>query len=376
MRKAIIVGAYGCGNKGDDAILEGMLEKLKYNYRVIVLSGKYGGIKETFGVKTIKCRMNEGFSVPVLISLVGFMVQFIYNVISTDIVIIGGGSLLHDLTSYNLPFFFMLQTITKFFRKKVYYLGVGAGPISTKRGKSRCRKYLNRADGIYIRDIPDEKLLKRIGVFNVKLIADIAFLVKTDKELSLDLLKEKNLQVGKYIVMTACEWFKSDNFWKKKSMNFDKERKVLIEGMRRIIKETGLPIVFLPTVYHDYNLAVELKKYFNKDQFIIIEHNYNCRIMASIISNSSILFGMRMHSIIFAIRAGVPFIATIYDQKVKSLLKRIDGLKYAIQFEELNSDKLNNKIRKIYDNYERISNELNKSATLLYEVVKDGIKDI
>ena len=98
--------------------------------------------------------------------------------------------------------------------------------------------------------------------------------------------------------------------------------------------------------------------------------------MASIISNSSILFGMRMHSIIFAIRAGVPFIATIYDQKVKSLLKRIDGLKYAIQFEELNSDKLNNKIRKIYDNYERISNELNKSATLLYEVVKDGIKDI
>ena len=103
MRKAIIVGAYGCGNKGDDAILEGMLEKLKYNYRVIVLSGKYGGIKETFGVKTIKCRMNEGFSVPVLISLVGFMVQFIYNVISTDIVIIGGGSLLHDLTPYNLP---------------------------------------------------------------------------------------------------------------------------------------------------------------------------------------------------------------------------------------------------------------------------------
>lgn len=376
MKKAIIIGAYGCGNKGDDAILEGILKGLKSNYKVITVCGRYGGIKETFGIKTIKCRMNEGFSIPIVISLVGFMIQFVYHVLSTDIVIIGGGSLLHDLTPYNLPFFFMLQRIAEFFHKKVYYLGVGAGPIKTKRGKKACRKYLNLSGGVYIRDIPDEKLLKNIGVLNVKLTADMAFLIKTNKKLAWNLLREKKLETGKYVVMTACEWFQSDNFWKKDTMNFEKEEQILVEGMRRILQETGLPIVFLPTVYHDYNLAIKLQKYFSKEEFVIIRHNYNCRMMASIIANSFLVFAMRMHSIIFAIRAGVPFIATIYDQKVRSLLQRIEGLDYAIDFNKLNSDRLNEKVKQIYADYEMISKKLEENAQLLCKAAEAGIKEI
>ena len=71
MKKILIVGAYGCGNKGDDAILEGFKNTLGKTYEIISTEGKYGKLKEIMGEthSTISCRMNEGININVLIYL-------------------------------------------------------------------------------------------------------------------------------------------------------------------------------------------------------------------------------------------------------------------------------------------------------------------
>lgn len=372
-KKAILIGAYGCGNKGDDAILEGIISSLAERYDFTVVTGNYGGIEQKFNVETIKCRMNEGISVAVIANLLFFFPQYIVQCIKSDCVLIGGGSLLHDITRYNLLFFALLQKIAQLFGKKVIYIGVGAGPISTDLGKWICKNIVGKSEKVFIRDMPDYKLLTDIGMTNVELIADMAFTVDTDEIFAKDVLETYGLTRKKYIAMTACEWFKSDNFWNKENMNFNEQKAKLAEVIIQIQSIANLPIVFLPTVFHDYKLAKELQNMITTGQFIVLPHTYDCSQMAAVVAESKFLFGIRMHSLIFAIRAGVPFLTSIYDKKVESLVKRCDMDKYAFDFEKVSETEIRQLVVDILQNSEDVSVALKKKAMELKSFANKAI---
>lgn len=377
-KKILIIGAYGCGNKGDDAILEGFGETLGKNFELIPTCGNYGGIEQIFSNKVdyISCRMNEGFSIAVLFNLLKFFPIYIKRLNTAEAVIIGGGSLLHDITKYNLPFFFLLQRIAKRKGKKVIYAGVGAGPIGTEKGRKQAKKYLNTSDGVWIRDPADYKLLKDMGIENVKLSADMAFCVETDYCMADAVLSEIGVKRKGYVVVTACQWFKSDNFWKRGEMDFSSDRARLVVAIRKLMECCGEKVIFLPTVFHDYQLGKQLKEEINSDDFIVLHHHYDCKMMASIVANSSFLFGTRMHSMIFAIRSGVPFLATIYDEKVRHLIERVGMNEYAIEFDRIDSSEFEKLIESVLANREKIGETLREKATELSEIVWNDMKDI
>lgn len=378
MKKILVVGAYGCGNKGDDAILEGFLETLGRKFELIPTCGNYGGIEQLFQKKVdyISCRMNEGFSGAVFFNLLKFFPNYIKKLSTAEAVIIGGGSLLHDITKYNLPFFFLLQKIAKRKRKKVIYAGVGAGPICTEKGKTQVRNYLNASDGVWIRDPADYELLKDMGVKNVKLSADMAFGVETDYHVADKVFSAIGVKRGEYVVVTACQWFKSDNFWKRGKMDFSSDRAKLVGAIQRLLECCGKKVIFLPTVFHDYELGKQLKEEIKSEDFIVLHHRYDCKTMASIVANSSFLFGTRMHSMIFAIRSGVPFLATIYDEKVRHLIERVGMNEYTIEFDRIDSSEFEQLIEKILVNREMVGKILTEKAKELREIVWNDVGDI
>ncbi len=378
MKKILIVGAYGCGNKGDDAILEGFKNTLGKTYEIISTEGKYGKLKEIMGEthSTISCRMNEGININVLINLISFFPRYYKVLKNVEFVIIGGGSLLHDITKYNLPFFRLLQFLAKVRKKSVIYAGVGAGPLQTKAGRKTARKFLNKSKKVFVRDPIDYRLLKEIGVNNAVLSADMAFCVRNSNESSATILTKYGLTKKEYIVVTACHWFKSDNFWNMDKMDFSDDRNKLISAINKLIIKFGKKVVFLPTVMHDYKLGQLLKEEINIDDFLVIDHNYNCKEMSYVVENSFFLFGTRMHSMIFAIRSGVPFVSTIYDNKVRNLLKRVDMLEYSIDFNEINTFQFESVIDHMLDNYDDVSNMLIQKAHELNEIVVRDMNNI
>ena len=372
-KKVILVGAYGCGNKGDDAILEGILYSLNDIYDFSVVAGNYGGIEEKFNVKTIQCRMNEGLTIEVIGNLLKFFPKYLLQCFKSDYVLIGGGSLLHDITRYNLLFFSLLQKIAEICGNKVIYIGTGAGPINTNLGKFLCKNVIGKAEKIFVRDIPDYRLLKKIGLKNIELVADMAFTIKTEKKLAKDILNQYGLEKKKYIVVTACEWFKSDNFWNKEKMDFTFQKRKLANLLEMLSNKSEMPIVFLPTVFHDYKLGKELQNLIPDIKMIVLPHTYDCSQMAALVAESWILFGIRMHSIIFAIRAGIPFITSIYDSKVESLIKRCNMEKYVIDFEDVQIENINNLIEDIKNNESIITQNLNKKAEILRKKAQKAI---
>lgn len=366
----ILVGAYGCGNKGDDAILEGLLSHIDDKYSCVVTCGNYGGIRELFNVKTLKCRMNEGMTLPVLMNILLFIIKYTVKCAGCRYVLIGGGSLLHDITKYNLLFFAILQQIASIFGKKVFYIGVGAGPITTDLGKRICRSVIGKAEKIYVRDIPDYRLLEMIGLKNIELTSDMAFSVKTNRTLADGILAKYGFKGKDYIAVTASEWFKSSNFWNKDKMDFSDGKKRMSELIRIMMRVSDYPALFIPTVFHDYKLGLELQEMIGGENFYVLPDKYNCKEMAAIVAQSRFLFGIRMHSLIFAIREGVPFLTSFYDKKVESLVKRCGMMEYSFDFENVTDDDFEKIVLNIMRNEKDISKRLKVVSSELGEMAQ------
>ena len=104
-KKMFVIGAYGCGNRGDDAILQSICE-LFPNWEICATNGRDCDVSAFLPVKTVRCILNEGFSIPVLFLMIKDAFVMMYEIARADVLVFGGGSLIHDLTPYNLPFLF------------------------------------------------------------------------------------------------------------------------------------------------------------------------------------------------------------------------------------------------------------------------------
>ena len=377
MKRATVIGSFGCGNKGDDAILDGLQQIIGNYYEIVPTLGNYGRQKQhDKRVEYLSLRLNEGFSASVCLSVISFFHAYLMELRKTDIVIIGGGSLLHDLTVYNLPFYGVLQTLAQMMHKKVYYIGVGAGPISTTKGKKWVRKYLNKCAGIIVRDPVDFGLLQTLGVNHVRLSVDNAFAGNIDGVNEESILRENRLNVKEYIVVTACQWFRSDNFWNREKMDFSKDILALKQSVVTLHNLTGKKIVFLPTVMHDRILGQRIDEMIKEDWFTCKSDDYSSREMAVIVAESYLVYGMRMHSLIFAIRAGIPFISPIYDEKVRNLVKRVGMEQYTMEIEEIDSPIFLQKVDQLINNYTDVCAKLSNASCEYRKIAKENIESM
>lgn len=375
MKKVLVIGAFGCGNKGDDAILEGLNNVIGERCKLIPTQGKYGKLSTFMGeeLQTLSCRMNEGFSLAVMLNLCSFFIQYMKELKGAQIVVIGGGSLLHDLTKYNLPFFYLVQTIAKSKKVPVYYVGVGAGPIKTTKGKCLLKKMMDACEGSIIRDPVDYQLLQDIGVSNTKLSVDTAFAGKINFDNEEYVLNDNNLKKNDYVVVTACQWFESSDFWNKDNIDFEEKVDKLARAIERLLVTSEKKVVFLPTVHHDYKLGLQLKERINSEMFIVLSHEYDCREMSCVVANSCFIFGMRMHSLIFAIRSGVPFLATIYDGKVLHLIERLDMKECIIDFKDIDTSILDENVKRIIQKRSEYKEYLDKKSIEFRKMTIDNI---
>ena len=100
-KKMFVMGAYGCGNRGDDAILQSICQ-LFPNWEICATNGAYENVGAFLHIRTVPCRLNEGFSLSILGSMIKDSFRLLREIAKADLLMFGGGSLVHDLTPYNL----------------------------------------------------------------------------------------------------------------------------------------------------------------------------------------------------------------------------------------------------------------------------------
>lgn len=349
--KILISGYYGFENAGDDAVLECIiagLRKLGIN-DITVLSNTPDNTSSKYNVKSI---YRNSF-------------KEVFNAIKhTDVLLSGGGSLIQDITSSKSLWYYLLIIFFAYLlRKKVYILGQGIGPLQRKYNRLLTSIILKKVNMITVRDEDSMLLLKELNIEkNVILAADpvVNFAPCSDERLK-EILKNEGLDKGNYIVVCTREWG-----------NNELSRVELAKAIDVISSKYNFEVVFLPFYYKKDDAESQKVANYLKLPCKIIKNKYEPNEILGIIKNCSLLIGVRLHSLIFALISLVPFIGISYDLKIDGFLKSIDLKSFKI--DKFSSDELVNCVENILSNRENFIDNLKKHLEELRKLSDNNFK--
>ena len=148
-QRPLLCGYYGEHNLGDDALLAVLLQQLPPTIRPLVTAHDQALVRSRFAVETVDRRRLAA----VLGALAG-----------CDALVLGGGSLLQDSTSFRSLVYYALLIVSARLRgRPVLLWGQGLGPLRRRRSRWLVRALLPLVSGSSWRDPASAALAARLG---------------------------------------------------------------------------------------------------------------------------------------------------------------------------------------------------------------------
>jgi polysaccharide pyruvyl transferase CsaB len=324
-----IVGNYGNGNEGDEAILEGVINQVLAAYAIerkdiIVFSNQPALISKKHGVQSVELFQKRKSDPMKFIATVKHNKPIIRDL---DLLIMGGGGILMDLYRNNPIVYGMYAYMARTTKTPYVIYGVGAGPIATTLGRKLLRYIGNGAKVVTVRDPKSKDLLQSIGVKQaIHVIADPAFFIQPPEK---PVDKQATLSIG----VTAVPYY-NKIYWP----THDEEKyHNYIHGMAKnldaIVENFPSSIINFFSTKHPYDTEAtkDIRNAMqHKDRTKIVEEDFKenengmmHREILEFINQQDLIIGTRLHSIILALVAKKPIIAVSYHHKVKDFLDSI-----------------------------------------------------
>jgi polysaccharide pyruvyl transferase CsaB len=354
---AVICGAYGHGNAGDDAILKSIIQsvkKLDPYIPITVLAKNTESIKKRY-------RVNAVYT---------FNIFKIFRAMKkSQLYINGGGTLIQNATSHrSLWYYLFTLRLAKMLGNKVDMYGCGIGPVSGKRNTKLVKKVLDRSvDTITLREKVSMEKLHEMGVTHpkIRLSCDPALMLSpASKEDALLYLEKHQLSTdGKYICFMLRSW-----------QGFADHAKDLAACADFAYEKLGLHPVFLSlNIFHDTYAAKEVAAHMNAP-FTILDDPTEPELLISVLSYMDMVVSMRLHGLIFSSVSGVPLVGVSYDPKIGSFLQYL-GYGECLDLKEATENHLIEAVKSAYTQKDQ-RKELQQHAKKLMEVEQENIKEV
>ena len=368
MSKITIHGFYGQGNLGDEAILKALLQEFNKfpNIKVVVFSSKPKQVSITHGVGSVHSQGRRS------------LLRRIWEIKTSDLFILGGGGLLKDYgnDSSSLKEWLRLLKFAKRLNIKTALCAVGVENIRYDESRKLIRDALDGVDLITVRDYKSKDVLMNIGVANeVKVVSDPAILLAN---INADKIKD-NL-ISSKVIICIRHWFNKGFYIEKPEINENFIRS-LSTAADFLIEHYNMKIDFIPfrtTSYDDDRIvAKQVVSYMkHKDKTHIYSRILEVDEFIEMAKRSSLVIGMRLHSLILGTSIGVPVIGLEYMPKVKAYMESIKQSEYSLDLETITSEKLINKILITFEKYKERSQIINSEVFRLRKLVSANIKDL
>ncbi len=304
--RALLSGYYGFSNAGDDAILQSIQQELCQQYQgldITVLSQNPSQTVERFSLQAL-----PRFRLRTVISALR----------SCDVVISGGGSLLQDRTSTRSLFYYLAVIRgAQLFRKPVMLYANGIGPVTKSFNRRLVRQTVEKVSLVTLRDNSSLVELQEMGVrrSDLHVTADPVFLLNpAPNQQAIQFLADAGLtQNTPFVAVSVRSWSGIDGFTQKLAQLCD-----------HLHNNHGLAILFVPMQpSHDELISQQVMDAMTAPCHLLNSDITPQQIMA-VIGNAKITLAMRLHTLIFSARMGVPMVGLDYDPKVESYLHELD----------------------------------------------------
>ena len=303
---ALVCGAYGRGNAGDDAILEAIVTELRQidpDLPIWVLSRNPDDTRLTYRVNSIYT-----FAFP----------RFLRRMGRTRLYINGGGSLMQDVTSHRSLWFYLFTiSAAKRLGCQVMMYGCGIGPIHSPANRRRAAKVLQKSvDAITLRDTHSREELEDMGVTRPEIIlsADPTVILPAAPEQVVDgILESQGIDPrGRYIGFALRPW-----------PGFEEKAALFGAAADYAYEKYGLTPVFLPIERRLDVGAARLAAQHMKAPHYILPETGSSDHTIGLFARMQVVVSMRLHALVFAAGQGVPLVGVVYDQKISSFLSYI-----------------------------------------------------
>ncbi|MCH7588316.1 MAG: polysaccharide pyruvyl transferase family protein [Chloroflexi bacterium] len=347
----LIAGYYGYNNAGDEAILDGILAELKSlnkNLHYVVLSGDPAFTESLHAVEAIAW------------SDIGAMVEAVK---SAALVIVGGGGLIQDywgadekslltqrqggMSEFGAPIL-----LPNLFGILSMFYAVGVGPLKTIEGRRFGRVLFDSADQATVRDQESLHLLEEIGTIiqDIPAVLDPAFYANP-----------QNIpgEFGEQLKALPRPWIGvSLRYWQIEVQPPEWLPQVSI-ALDAVLQTIGGSVIFLPFHDSEYFLEDDLKQarevqsaMQKESQTTIAGGSLHALQRFAVIEQFDLLLGMRLHSLVAALRAGIPCVGLNYDPKVGALMQGFQLGNYTLDLSNLDAVLLSQKLLSAYENKE------------------------
>lgn len=326
MKETIVIGYFGKGNVGDEAILSSTLHGILKHEKVIVVSDNPDETTRLHYVKSIKFK--HLFSLPFWIVLKR----------PKRILFPGGGYFYGNAVRAAA----LITAVGKIFGSKVDIVAVGIGPYlnheimgfyNNKDKFKGLNKYCLRlmftiSDYKSVRDEFSKKMVILSGERNVKIDSDPALSLKpVDKQYALELFNGALPKLNRPIVGFNLRYIPDKRIMNKIITETSKVCKFIIEKLNG-------SVVFVPfgvryqsemgkfDLINDDEFAYNMfKQIYTSDRIYLLRGRYTPSELLGMFRFFDAVIGMRLHSIVFSHIMKVPVFAISYEQKIDSFVK-------------------------------------------------------
>lgn len=337
----VLSGYYGCGNAGDEAVLAGTKEAFRKvagkRVELVVLSQNPTVTQALHGLEAVP-RMH-------LPSLKKALRQ-------ADVLLSGGGSLLQDVTSFRSLFYYLFVIAMALqLKKPVMLFAQGLGPLRHPLSRKLVRAAACRATAITVRDQESAQLLKELGVQGppIEVTADPAFCLTPEPVEPL--LQQHGLDVRKPIVGVALRQ------WGSLHEQVPSTHVRLLQALRA---HCASQVVLLPMQQPQDLLWARnvVTKSEGTSSFPILSTATTPQQLLGAIAAMQAVVAMRLHALLFAVRAEVPPFALKYDQKIESQMRRLGLEQEMAPWRDFDPDRVAQRVGELIQNRNSLQQRL------------------
>lgn len=381
--KIVITDYYSGSNRGDAAILEGVIESIRKQvddaeYRVITenkqaaqLINGIDAYEQQISPQQWKKYWKSGNSTDVLDTRQRQLYQ------DADLIVSTGG---HHLTDTYFPAKMgMLLELYYCSRMSapVVLFSQTIGPLQREPYRSLTRLILNRINLVTVRDEKSHDVLKKLNLSNTQtyFTADAAFAMPHEppRELPITLRGGEAVPIvneTKAPVVTISVRQVGEFYSKKKQREYIHSISELADYL---IDKQNAKVVFISTCTSiagyekdDRLIAHKVVDRINRSNVSILHGEYSPYELVDIYAQADLHVGTRMHSCILAAKAGTPIVGIEYQFKVAELLNQFGMQEYGIDVSNISPQPLIDIVNKAFrnkDQLEQLINEKTKQAS-------------
>ncbi len=300
-----ISGSYGGLNLGDEAILEGIVNRIRTSVKaeITVFSRNPDDTLQRHAVDralAVRSLSRE---------------EIIPEIRRLDLMVLGGGGILFDAEArIYLREVFLAQE----YKVPVMLYAVGAGPLKDPQAQDLVARALQDADAVTVRDRASHKILEEIGVHReIVVTADPALLLEPEA-LPDGTLEREDLEGQRLIGMSVREPGSAAP-----DLSEERYHELLANAADFMVDRFGADIVLVPMerqVLDMQHCHAVVSKMLRAPRARVLRGHYTSGQMLSLVSRFDLVVGMRLHFLIFAALSAVPFVALPYASKVRGFL--------------------------------------------------------